>query len=490
VGAPAIILDGNPFSFARHEYLEAIYENPHSYEVHLKATQMGLTVYGMLRSLYALKYRRFLGILYLFPSRNDVADFSRARVKNMIIENPGTIGRWLSDTDNVGLKKVGDGHLYLRGMVSRTGLKSVPADMVVFDELDEARDQSAVDMAIERMAHSEFKEILMLSNPSLPDFGVDRAFQQTDQHYWLIKCEGCGRWCNLVEEFPGCLHEVGGSTYRACIGCGKELDISTGQWVAKRPGADRRGYQHSQLHSSYVEPAELLRKFRTARTLGNFYNLCLGLAYVEAENRLSIEEVLALCGNEGVASSCKDGCCMGVDQGSELHVTILKRHWQRAGDLIHLDIYRNWEELDGLMTRFNIGRCVVDALPEQRNARAFAERHRGRVFLNFYSEHQKGAPKWDEKSLTVLVNRTESLDASGKLIHDGLVTLPKECDIVQEFAKHLHNTAKKLEEDEETGSKRYVYLKLGVDHFRHSFNYAAMALQAQAGSAFGNCDLR
>ena len=35
--------------------------------------------------------------------------------------------------------------------------------------------------------------------------------------------------------------------------------------------------------------------------------------------------------------------------------------------------------------------------------------------------------------------------------------------------------AKKLEEDQETGSKRYVYVRLGPDHFRHAFNYEAMA---------------
>ncbi len=37
--------------------------------------------------------------------------------------------------------------------------------------------------------------------------------------------------------------------------------------------------------------------------------------------------------------------------------------------------------------------------------------------------------------------------------------------------------SKKLEEDEETGSKRYVYVKLGPDHFRHAFNYECMARQ-------------
>ncbi len=149
----------------------------------------------------------------------------------MIDENPGSIGRWLESTDNISLKKFHNGHLYLRGMVLRVGLKSVPADMVVFDEMDEARDQTAVDMAIERMAHSEFKEVVMLSNPSLPDFGIDRAFQETDQCFWLIKCPGCRRWANLVDEFPDCLAEGGDRVVRVCIKCGHELDISTGRWV-------------------------------------------------------------------------------------------------------------------------------------------------------------------------------------------------------------------------------------------------------------------
>jgi hypothetical protein len=374
-------------------------------------------------------------------------------------------------------------------MVSRVGLKSVPADLVVFDELDEARDQSAVDMAIERMAHSEFKEVLMLSNPSLPDFGIDAAFQQTDQRYWLIKCQGCGRWCNLVEDFPKCLQETGdGRTIRACISCGKEVDISTGAWVPKRLGADRRGYQHSQLHSAFVEPAELLRKFRTARTLTNFYNLNLGLAFVEAENRLTVEEVLALCEDYGIASQDNGPCYMGIDQGRDLHVVIGKRHREKTA-VVHLGIYHDWEELDMLMKRFSVARAVVDALPEMRNARAFAQRNQGRIFLNFYAEHQKGEPRWDEGALTVAENRTESLDASHNLIQRGEVILPRQSDLVEVFANHLHNVAKKLEEDEETGSKRYFYIRLGEDHFRHAFNYTVIAMHELSRGYFCGVDL-
>ena len=63
--------------------------------------------------------------------------------------------------------------------------------------------------------------------------------------------------------------------------------------------------------------------------------------------------------------------------------------------------------------------------------------------------------------------------------------LPRENKMVRVFAQHLHNVAKRLEEDEETGSKRYVYVKLsGEDHFRHSFNYFCMAMSFAKNSFF------
>ncbi|MHC1744970.1 MAG: hypothetical protein AB9873_18355 [Syntrophobacteraceae bacterium] len=146
---------------------------------------------------------------------------------------------------------------------------------------------------------------------------------------------------------------------------------------------------------------------------------------------------------------------MGVDQGKDLHAVIGRRNWGGGDRILHIGVYRDWEELDRLMKVFNISRCVVDALPETRNARAFAERHRGKVFLCFYNEHRKGNYAWNEKDLIVSANRTESLDASSE-IQGSKIILPRNCDVLNEFATQMSNVAKKLEEDEETGSKRYV----------------------------------
>jgi hypothetical protein len=473
-----VILDGRPFTFEKHEYLRQPYADSHPDQTFAKGAQLGLTSLAMLRSIYGARYRRLKGILYLFPSRSDVIDFSRGRVSPLIEDNPVSIGSWIRDTDAAGIKQVWNAFLYFRGMRSRSGLKSVPIDFLVMDELDEAP-QNAIDMAMERMAHSEFKEVLKLSNPSLPDYGIDRAFQQTDQRYWLLKCLKCGAYTCLEDTFPECLVPINGEVIRACQKCGAELNPSVGEWVAKQPRiTDKRGYHYSQLFSHFVDPADILHQFRITNNLTDFYNLKIGNAYVEAENRLSVQEVLALCGSEGIATQDPGPCFMGVDQGKDLHVVIGKKHPQKKGQIIHLGVYKDWEELDRLIRNLNVIRCVVDALPETRNARAFAERFKGKVHLNYYNENQKGHYAWNDRKLIVQCNRTESLDASHKEIMDGSIVLPKECEITQEFALHLHNVAKKLEEDEETGSKRYVYVKLGADHFRHAFNYECMARQS------------
>ena len=152
--------------------------------------------------------------------------------------------------------------------------------------------------------------------------------------------------------------------------------------------------------------------------MSDFYNLVIGQAYVEAENRLTEEEVLSLCGTQGIVSSSRGPCYMGVDQGKDLHVVIGKRMEDRFAEILHLGIYKDWEELDRLMKNFNVILCVVDALPETRNARSFSERFPNKVFLSYYSDSQKGDYAWRENDMLVTINRTESLDASHKAIRD------------------------------------------------------------------------
>ena len=169
-----------------------------------------------------------------------------------------------------------------------------------------------------------------------------------------------------------------------------------------------------------------------------------------------------------------DVVTMGVDQGKGIHVVVKKQMPDGKLAIVYLGIHQNFEDLDGLMTKYRVRRCVIDALPETRKAREFANRHKGKVYLTFYNINQKVKPKWDEEKLMVEENRTESLDFSHNLLKMKMTIIPRGLEHIDEYADQCSKVAKKLEEDEETGSKRYIYVKLGPDHFRHADNYATL----------------
>jgi hypothetical protein len=478
-----IRLDDRRFSFDGHQYLRTLYDDTSAHIVLLKAAQIGGTTWAILRAIHACLSG--LNVIYFFPTRTDVLDFSRSRVGPLIASNP-FLARSMRDTDTAGLKRIGDAHLYMRGMQSSVGMKSVPADMEVFDELDEATPDAKA-LARERLAHSDYKRLVELSNPSIPGYGIDQAYQESDQRHWTLKCPSCGAWTALDKEFPRKLGEEvriillrpDGTFFRACPRCGAELDVAHGEWVADYTDRPIHGYRISQLFSSKVDPGEILLEYQRTRHPVRFYNLKIGIAWADAQSVLSPATVLALCGDRSIEESSEVPCTMGVDTGRDLHAVVSRWEGERRR-VVYLGVLQEYAQLDDLMKRFHVRRCVIDALPEIHATRDFAGRFPGRVWLNYFNEHQKGAYSWDEDERIVKENRTEALDASRRAIRDGLVVLPRRSPLVEDFAGHMAADAKRLVEDEETGSQLYRYVRTGADHFSLAFTYDCVAWSDEA----------
>ncbi len=474
-------LEGRRFSFEGHEYLRALYDDTAKHVVVMKAAQVGGTTWAILRSLHTCLSG--LNVIYFFPTRSDVIEFSKSRVGPLLEENP-FLTDVMSDTDTAGLKRIGDAHLYFRGMKSTVGMKSVPADMMVLDELDEAT-PAAKAMAKERLSHSDYGRVIELSNPSLPDFGIDEAFQASDQRLWTLKCPSCNAWTAFDAEFPRkrgeevriILPRPDGTFFRACPKCSGELDLSAGEWVATFPGRDVHGYRVSQLISSKVDAGEILREYRTTRFLDRFYNLKIGVPWADLERRVDPASVLALCGDSSMLDRSEVECTMGVDTGKELHVVILREDPadHERQHLVHLAVCHEFSELDSLMERFRVDRCVIDGLPETHPTRAFSARYAGKAYLCFFNESQRGQARWDREGRIVQFNRTEALDASRAIVREKHLVLPSRQEpLVEEFARHMAADAKVLDEDEETGMRRYRYIRTGADHFSLAFTYALL----------------
>ena len=473
-----------------HEYELDLLTEEAPRQAYKKGAQIGITETQILKTMHGLIYSRYpQGVLYLFPTVNDVTDFSRGRFGPLLADNP-EIENQVSSTDAVGVKRIRRSMLYLRGAratgriegVKRTSsqLKSVPVDRVVFDEVDEM-ESAMVDLALERMAHSTVKEEAYLSTPSIPDFGIDKLYNQSDQRVWMIRCEACGTETCLEIEFPNCLLELqDGRVIRACKKCKKEIFPRNGRWVAQYPARskDLVGWWISQLNSVFVEPGKILKAFNDPpnRNLAEVYNSKLAQAYISAENRLTVNDVYANCGQEAMQTQDRGPCAMGVDVGKALHVVVGFKPKEKQLEICYLARVSSFNDLHDIGKRFNVQRAVIDMEPEIRKAREFQAGEPYPVFLCDYVNSPWAGPKWDEENKTVKVYRTELCDEIHDLIARGeKLILPRRCEELEVYAREMANIAKVLEEDPETGSREYRYRKLGEDHYFHATGYFYLA---------------
>jgi len=267
---------------------------------------------------------------------------------------------------------------------------------------------------------------------------------------------------------------------RVCKKCRQEIFPKNGRWVAQYPerSKDMVGWWISQLNSAYVEPGAILKAFNDppSGNIAEVYNSKLGMAYVAAENRLSISDIYPCCGVDVMSMKESGPCAMGVDVGKILNVVIGYKPKEGVLQICYMGRVSGFDDVHGLAKKFNVRCAVVDMEPELRAAREFANSQEYPVFLCDYQDKIVKGPQFDEKDLLVRVNRTEICDTTHDLfVKPGALILPRRSDEVDRFAEQCRSIAKVLEEDPETGSREYRYRKLGEDHYRHALNYFYLA---------------
>lgn len=471
-----------------HEYQVAWLQEQAREQVFIKGAQIGATEVLVLKTLHGMIHQRYpAGALYLFPTRDDVRDFSKARFDPLIAQND-FIGAYVQNTDAQNIKQIHTGFLYLRGArstksiggkKSSSQLKSIPVDRIVFDEMDEI-DPAMIDLARERISHSKVKEQMFLGTPTIPEYGVDKMYQQSDQRVWMVRCQKCNRSASLDLEFPNCLQrQDDGSVKRVCIYCGAEVDPRFGEWVAQYENKDMVGWWISQLNSVFINPTTILNLYEDPPNgdLSEVMNSKLGRAYIPAENRLTEQDVYNCCKQDPMLTRHDGPCCMGVDVGRTMAVVIATRPTRNSLKVVKVARVESFNDLHDLARDFNVGSAVIDLKPEIRKVREFQRNESFSVFACDYVEMRTGMTHWDEKDKVIKCNRTEICDATHELATEpGRLTLPRVNTEIKEFAKQMCNIAKVLEEDSESGARIYRYKKLNVnDHYRHAMNYCLLA---------------
>lgn len=451
----------------------------------MKAAQVAISTKTLLTSLYVADH---LGkkCVYYFQDDAAVSDFSNDRAQVMIDETP-YLRKRLGSINNVGLKHVGPGSIYFRGLFSKGKAKSIDCDYVVIDEVDEVRSAEVMHFALDRLMHSDLNWVTMLSQPSLPGFGIDKEFAETDQHYWNLVCGSCGHRNILELNFPDNFLPIPekrkktfpqyATHYRGCSKCEGRLNPVHGEWIPLQPSRFKRGYHLTQLWTQILDPkypnvaTRIMQEWESHRRsqsmLARYTISVLGYPFAGGMARIT-DELLDFCeGNYKPQFQASD-CFMGVDQGDTLHAAI--GMWSgRRFHFIWFEELNNWDKLDVLMQRFGIRYCVIDAQPNKQPAKTFAAKYPGRVSIQYFGskEMKEGTEthenKWEIP--TVVVDRTESIDAMVDRMEMGQIQFPTRIGTEGEIAHQMENVRRHLKklvakhEETRDGIMRRVYLR-------------------------------
>jgi len=508
------------WTFKYHPWLRDMHDSHAEHNIGQKAAQMGFTETMLNLVFYKIDVCRE-DCLYVLPNKTpDATDFSVGRFDSALEMSPHLSGLF-SDIKNVGHKRAGSTNLYIRGSRGRSGLKSVPAPNLFFDERDEM-DQKQVTLGYERASGQFQKMIWEISTPSITDFGINSAFQLSTQEHFFFVCPCCSRNTELI--FPECLKVRGDGIldpdiYESRIICreckndlphdkdAKAAMLKYGYWNATGPKVETRGFYVNQLYSATIKPWEIAKHIILAETNQGYeqelYNSKMGLPHTVEGAQVTLEKVNACIRNYRLQDPHDVNVLttMGIDVGTWLHVII--NQWLLPSTLgndlnttaipkvIYIGKVKRFEELDRLMRDFSINQAVIDMFPERRLAKQFADRFPGYVKLCYYARGIAGRsmvePK-DENELVVdwriNVDRTGWLDTTLGRFHNSRIMLPQ--DTPSEYVENIKAMIRKPGVDAyDNPTVDYVKPENVADHYAHAQTYAEIALPLAISASTG-----
>jgi hypothetical protein len=483
------LLGDTLFSLEDCRYLEDIMRSGAEEKAIMKGAQARITTIFMLDAIHGLIHNLYpQGVIYYFPTEKAVEGFSKTRFGPLVADNP-IIRQHLQNTNSVSIKKVGKTFLSLLGAKATqslqgskkdgTSVRSTPADYVIRDERD-LFDESMVRMTKDRLQNSKIGKEVDLGTPTIPDFGISRAFNNSDQRHWLVPCGACNEYTCIVLEFPNSIKFRDNEPYFACIKCGGEIHTRDGSWVAKHPDRRVAGWLVSHFITPNVKLHKIMDRWENDQRegkIGEFYNGVLGLPYIPAEDRLRHSDVYACCGGDVMRTDISiSQTAMGADIGKHYHAVVIgEKVDKKRGKIIYMARVKGFKALHDLAKKYNVKSAVIDRRPYEEEFENFQKSEPYRVYGAEYKDRQKTSTKTDEKSGTYSLLRNWIFDVTHSWIVQKRVELPRRCAEVDEYVKQMCNCAKVLKVNEQ-GDRIYRYLKLGDDHYRSATNYLWLAL--------------
>jgi len=489
-----LLANGDIYSFKERPYLINPLETRSRLVCVRKGRGLGFSETFIQKSFHGLEhgiYRQ--GVQYVFPTETAMREFVQSRFNVILRRNP-LIRAIVKDTDTTYFKRVGEGNLFLNGGTLTTSIEGMQKESMVFrgkqidlaviDELDMFENANdVVQSALTSMMNSPTKAVTAISNPSIPNYGIDKLFQESNQMFWYRQCRSCGELTCPDKEFPDLIDKKGCH----CIKCG-DLLTYRGKWKPDYPerkdleGTESKnweGYHISDLSAPMVKPYSIVEAFKDKSDANQekVNKFSLGLPFMPKTNALTLAEVYYCCGYQPEYETYTDGSTiMGVDVGSSsgFHVVIGIKTGKEEYQIFKVDKLESFEDAAVLGHRFGVRNCVCDMDPEATYAKKFQKDAGFRVWLNRYNTtNPVDEVVWDYDNRLVRTFRNYIFDISMQVVSDKRVKLPRRSSKIDEFAKQ-YIVPVKIADIRRPGNFKY-FSPSANDHYRNAMNYFLIA---------------
>ena len=557
LGDDGLKVDGKVFTLEDRPAMAWIYDQiPTTREeayryilVLMKCAQVGFTVMEMLATIYlGIKFGPCIVGMFL-PDMNLAGLKSSERFMPIVRSVPTVHALMTQDAADGSGRKTGEGNVNRRRIdqalfifswtSGRATTESIPMDILSFDEVQEMTLEQ-IEKTYERVSASSVRFMLMGSTANWPDADIDFWYKKGTKHQFHTKCQVCGAAKPLDDYFPDCIkYDKEREIYRYVCPNGHWLaDTQHGEWIAEHPERDRgpeldvplkerrlriRSIHFPQYLSPTISADEIITAYNTASDMKNFFNRKRGKPYVDPSQVPVTLEILAKCVEAGKAAGVQwktraRHTFMGIDQMGNFNVAVIKERLPDGRQaVIHVEeIYSAdpFGRCDELMEAYDVAVCVVEINPNYNDAKRFANRHKGRVFIcDSFGKVAEGMVTWgDAPKLDVSERRTDEserdrytlrmdqykcMQVSMARMVKQLCLFPDPQGLVQDVLEkgktqtmavlprafhHFTKTALVAEKDDETNQYKRSVKKVGIDPH---FSYANMLCDVAWSRAHG-----
>lgn len=462
---------GDILDFKKYRFMYDVYADRSPLICCMKCAQIGFTTYEILKSAHECK-NDGIDIIYVLPTADDVKKFSGGKTNKMIAQNP-VLQSWTKDKDSVEQKQFGNNTIYYQGSWTERAALMITAKKLIVDEYDRCK-PAIVEQYDSRLQSIADPRKAFFSNPSIPDFAIDKLYKQSDQKKWHIS-HSCGQAFIMDESCVNYDLEI----YQ-CPRCKGEIideERRMGEWIATSYGK-WSGYWIPLWIAPWMS-AKKIAEYKREKTPEYFANFVAGLPYIGGGNKVAAQTVIRCISSK--VNDQEDRVIIGVDTGLPIHYVLANKqgyfYYGKCSDpSTGKDPY---DELEGLLKRFPNSIMIADQGGDLIGIRKLQAKYPGRVFLVWYRRDAKTQEiiSWgkDMEYGKVVADRNRLIQLFIDEMLDKRVSFNGTESEWQEYITHWMNIYRTWEENA-LGVKEFKWERQGPDHWVHATVYARIGL--------------